>query len=67
MGLLEKNTAFYTTTMKRANTLDKYYRVLKTQVNIIEAHSGNPGYRVALVLEHLDAYMVKKGYKRPEK
>ena len=44
MGLVESNTALYTTLMKGSNTLDEYYCVFKAQIDTIKAHSDNPGY-----------------------
>ena len=72
MGLVKSNAALYTTTPNRADTPYKYYRVLKTQVDTIEAHDRNPRYHCALAREHVDAYTIKKGYdtqkdKRPSR
>ena len=38
IGLVRNNTALYTTTIDSEDTLDKYYRVFKAQVNMIKAH-----------------------------
>ena len=53
--------------MNRADTVDKYYTVFKVQVDTIEVHGRNHGYHGALVREHLDAYMLKKGYATPKR
>ena len=44
MGLVESDAALFTNPMESKDTLDKYYRIFKGQVDTIEAHSGNPGY-----------------------
>ena len=43
MDLVKSNTALFTTTMDRKDTLDKYYRVFKVQVDIINMYGHNPG------------------------
>ena len=66
MGLVENNVALYTTIMKRSDTLDGYYQVSKAHVDTIKAHGGNPGYHWALAQEHLDVYMLNKGFNTPD-
>ena len=60
MGLVKSNTALYTTTISDKDTVDKYYRVFKAQVDTIEARSGNPRYRQVLYCSHFDVYTKKK-------
>ena len=67
MGLVESNMVLYTTTMNGADTLDKYYRIFKAQVDTIEAHGGNPGHHGAVYCKHYKAIMVSKGYNTKEK
>ena len=67
MGLVESDSALYTTIMKGNNKLDEYYRVFKAQIDTIEAHDGNPGYHSALAQEHLEVWLVSKGFDTPEK
>ena len=67
MGLVESNTALFTTTMDTKDTLDEYYRVFKAQIDTIEAHGGNPGYHGAVYHEHCDALVLSKGCDTKEK
>ena len=67
IGLVESDVALFTTTINRKDVLDKYYRVFKAQINMIGAHSRNPGYHSALHQEHYDVHVVKKGHDTPEK
>ena len=48
MDLVKSDTALSTTPVETKDTLDEYYRVFKSQVDTIEAHSGNPGYHVTV-------------------
>ena len=67
MSLMESDTVLYTTIMKGSNMLDEYYRVFKAQVDTIKAHGGNSGYQLALTQEHMEVYIVKKGFDTPKK
>ena len=67
MGSVESDAALFTTTMDSKDTLDKYYRVFKAQIDTIEAHGGNIGYHGAVYCEHYDALTLSKGYDMKEK
>ena len=53
--------------MDLKDTLDEYYRVFKAQVDIVEAHGGNPGYHGAVYREHYEALTASKGCDTKEK
>ena len=62
MGLAESFVALLLTQMKFKDTLGKYYCVFKAQVDMIEAHGGNPGYQCAVYRKHYKVIMVSKGH-----
>ena len=61
MGLVESDTALFTTPMETKHTLCEYDHVFKAQVDTIEAHGGNPGYHGTVYQEHYNALTVSKG------
>ena len=67
MGLVKSDLALFTNPMDSNDTLDKYYRVFKAQVNTIEAHGGNPGYHGVVYCEHYEALTIGKDYDSKEK
>ena len=67
MGLVNSDMALFTTPMKSKDTLDKYYRVFKAQVDMIKAHGGNPGYHGAVYQDHYKALTISKGYYTKDK
>ena len=67
MGLVESDAALFTNPMESKDTLDKYYRVFKAQVDTTKAHGGNPGYHDAVYCEHYKALTISKGYDTKEK
>ena len=60
MGLVERDTAMFTTPMESKDTLDKYYHVFKAQVDTIEAYGVNPRYHDAVYREHYDVITISK-------
>ena len=62
MGLVESDEALFTNLVGSNDTIYKYYHVSKAQVDMIEAHSGNPKYHRVLYWEHCDAYVKSKGF-----
>ena len=66
MGLVESDAALFTNPMESKDTLYKYYRVFKAQVNTIEAHDSNLGYQGVVYCEHYEALTISKGYDTKE-
>ena len=54
MILVESDVTLYTTTIGGKDALDKYYRVIKAQIDTIKAQ--------VLYCNHDNAYAKKKGY-----
>jgi hypothetical protein len=60
MGLVESNMVLFTTMTDQKKTIDKYYKVSKAQINMIEAHGRNLEYHCTLYRDNLNTYTEKK-------
>ena len=59
MTLVQSDVELFTTTQDPNQHLDEYYKVLKAQVNTIDAHGGNAGYHTVEYKLHLTALLKK--------
>ena len=60
MTIVESNIELFTITQEPGQTLDDYYKVVKTQVDMIDAHDGNAGNHSFVYQLHLAALLKEK-------
>ena len=57
---MESNVELFTIHQAQGESLDKYYKVFKAQVDTIDVHGGNAGYHPVVFALHLRAILQKK-------